>query len=830
MDDVSRGRVGCAARRVALLASLAGTMFTGVGVAAAQADAPAGQPGYLSLETQQLDDSTRVSLDPVSGNLLIGQRDLMAAPDTYNVTYERWYNSRNATQPGLLGAGWSLSVGPQVSVQDLGSGHVRFHGRTGYDVELQDSNADGVYEGRLTAGVLRRTTSGWEYADDATDEDLIFDGSGTLQGVEALSGTFTNQNTSAGGVTVWSSFGTQDGRRVNASYDGSGRVREIDDPASVHRYYRYDAGRLVAYEAPEGTTTYAYDAAGRLSLLTRPDGSAIETTYAADGRVLTLSVRPVGAPVSSWVLSYSGPTSTLTRPDATQTVFTGDSLGLAVLTQTPASAPDITLAGSLYAARDTVLAPGVHELEISSSAGAVEHVEVLVDDEPQISYPSAPATFELDTADYAEGSYVVRVRMTTSTGEVVSRAFAIEVPVTAEETGDGTFAGEAMPGSEDEQPLGADACEEEEGAGSPFCAESDDAGDSAGGGEFRFGFAARATSTSNLIYGISDDDASVLRSDTRSYLDSPLFQALRVRRVRRVVAWNVIRFPHRRAEFARFYRAAVQDGKDVTVSFQLGCDADSTSDPQPACYPAGSGTAPAPAIATWVTAIRDFRKRFPLVRSISAWNEPNDRRQPTNRSYGGAGAKRAALYAYRLERNVCKPARDAGRTCRVIAADLAQSPNRTELTYLRTYRQQLDSYYNSGPAGLRRPEVWAVHPYTDIRSERNNLEATNTHRFLRGVPSAVDVWFTEGGSRRDLGIGETEQAREVAYYVDELSTISTRVKRLYLYQFCPGTSSFDSGLMRPGLGAGGPGVRFCSDDPRPAYGTYKTRTLRNPDA
>ena len=73
----------------------------------------------------------------------------------------------------------------------------------------------------------------------------------------------------------------------------------VDDPASVHRYYRYDVGRLVAYEAPEGTTTYAYDAAGRLSLLTRPDGSAIETTYAADGRVLTLSVRPVGAAIST---------------------------------------------------------------------------------------------------------------------------------------------------------------------------------------------------------------------------------------------------------------------------------------------------------------------------------------------------------------------------------------------------------------------------------------------------------------------------------------------------------------------------------------------------
>ena len=32
-----------------------------------------------------------------------------------------------------------MIVGLQVSVQDLGSGHVRVHERTGYDVELQDS-------------------------------------------------------------------------------------------------------------------------------------------------------------------------------------------------------------------------------------------------------------------------------------------------------------------------------------------------------------------------------------------------------------------------------------------------------------------------------------------------------------------------------------------------------------------------------------------------------------------------------------------------------------------------------------------------------------------
>ena len=59
-----------------------------------------------------------------------------------------------------------------------------------------------MYEGRLTAGVLRRTASGWEYADDATDEDLIFDGSGTLQAVETLSGRFTNQNTCASAATT----------------------------------------------------------------------------------------------------------------------------------------------------------------------------------------------------------------------------------------------------------------------------------------------------------------------------------------------------------------------------------------------------------------------------------------------------------------------------------------------------------------------------------------------------------------------------------------------------------------------------------------------------
>jgi YD repeat-containing protein len=826
MGSTSRGR---ALARIG--AVLCVTALAAPGLAAeAAASGPGGQPGYLSAVTEQLDARTSASLDPTTGNLVISQRDLTAAPDTYNVTYERWYNSQNAGQAGLLGTGWSVSVGPQVRVEDLGSGRVRLRGRTGYALELRDTDGDGIYEGRLTAGLLRRTATGWEYADEATDEDLIFSFAGTLTAVQTLAGRYTVQNTSAGGQTVWSSYGTQDGRRVNVSYDGSGRVRQTDDPASMHRYYRYDAGRLTAYDGPEGTTRYDYDAGGRLRLLTRPDGGTIEAVYASDGRVLSLVVRPTDRPAVSYALSYAGGVSTLTSPDGSQTSYEGDSLGLAVATRTPPSAAGVTLAGSLYAARDTLLAPGAHSLTIDSAATGVQRVEVLVDDDVTASFATLPATFELDTADLAAGSYVVRVRVTTSGGQVSTSAFAVEAPNTPDETGDGTLPGELMPGPEDETPLGAEACEAEEGVGSPYCTETDDGGDAAGASALRFGFAAQAASTRDLIYGISDDDAPVVRQGVTTYLKSPLFTALKVRRVRRVVAWNVIRFPNRARQFANFYRAAVDAGKDIMVSFQLGCDADSATDPQPACYPSGSGRAAPPAIVTWERAIRDFRKRFPLVRSISAWNEPNDRRQPTNSAYGGAGAKRAALYTYRLERNVCRPARAAGRTCRVIAGDLAQSPNRTELRYLNTYRAQLDSYYSAGPSGLRRPEVWAVHPYTDIARERSVLDTTNTHAFLRAIPAGIDVWFTEGGSRLDLGITQAEQAREVAYYVDELSKISTRVKRLYLYQLCAGDSSFDSGLLEPGPGAlQANGQRYCSDDPRPAYAVYKTRTLRNPN-
>ncbi len=97
------------------------------------------------------------------------------------------------------------------------------------------------------------------------------------------------------------------------------------------------------------------------------------------------------------------------------------------------------------------------------------------------------------------------------------------------------------------------------------------------------------------------------------------------------------------------------------------------------------------------------------------------------------------------------------------------------------------------------------------------------------------MWFTEVGSRIEArgpfpAKSLSRQDDEVAYLVDELSTGSPRIDRLYYYSYCPRRSGFgfDSGLY--GIAAGATGGQYCGSNgtARPALATYRSRTLKNP--
>lgn len=135
------------------------------------------------------------------------------------------------------------------------------------------------------------------------------------------------QNTSAAGKTVLSSYGTPEGRRINVSYNGDSRIREIDDPASGHRYYTYTNGLLTRYSGPNGVSTYTYNAAGHMTSASLANGTGYTIVPLADGRTQSLTVRTPGAAAQTWSFSYGAIQTTVTNPDGSTTPYAFDDDG-----------------------------------------------------------------------------------------------------------------------------------------------------------------------------------------------------------------------------------------------------------------------------------------------------------------------------------------------------------------------------------------------------------------------------------------------------------------------------------------------------------------------
>jgi YD repeat-containing protein len=311
-----------------LFASLgvATAMLFGASVATAGAQPTAGntgQPGPIRMVSVLADADRTVDVDVQSGNLLLTDVDLPDAAATYHVAYQRSYNSLSPVD-GIIGKRWVLNVSPQVFITQTGS-TATVHGPDGFEVTMDDAGNGSYTAVEGFDGTLVRASNGtYTLTKTSTGQQLSFDSQGALTGETDAAGiAFTVTNTSAAGKTVLSSFGTPDGRRINVSYNGDSRVREIDDPASIHRYYTYNAnGYLATYQGPAGTTTYTYDTNGHMTSAAYPDGTSVTIVPLADGKTASVTVhRPDGSADQTWSFAYGAFQTTVTAPDGTQTTY-----------------------------------------------------------------------------------------------------------------------------------------------------------------------------------------------------------------------------------------------------------------------------------------------------------------------------------------------------------------------------------------------------------------------------------------------------------------------------------------------------------------------------
>lgn len=394
---------------------------------------PAGQAGWYPLWNIGLNDSHSMAVNVANGNLIVSAEDLAAEPATYHVTLRRTYNSRALADTGL-GKGWRFDADPAVRLT-VASATVTGAFPDGAEVTFTRQT-----DGSLTAPdgsdwtLATQAAGGYLATSASSSETLRFDAGGTLlETADADGRPFTVQYTSGGGHTLLGSKGTQDGRRVNLSYDGVPRVRLADDPASNKRDYRYDtAGRLTEYQQGTALTTYGYDIADRLTSISLPDGTVGTIAYNADGRVSAIESSLNGQLIDAITVTY-GPadppclatdigTSTVTNTDDGTTVsycITADGRGIVrTAVHDDENAPSVEAHGTLADRTGDYVGNGFLDATVTATDddSGVASIKLIDGDGQPIGLPvnapgcpsACPETFEagflVNTATLGDGA------------------------------------------------------------------------------------------------------------------------------------------------------------------------------------------------------------------------------------------------------------------------------------------------------------------------------------------------------------------------------------------------------------------------------------------
>lgn len=242
--------------------------------------------------------------------------------------------------------------------------------------------------------------------------------------------------------------------------------------------------------------------------------------------------------------------------------------------------------------------------------------------------------------------------------------------------------------------------------------------------------------------------------------DAPLFDDLGIRHARYVVPWDAMDGGFQREELFEWLRAARAAGVTPLLSFghsrRRGRE---KLRPSPKAFQ---------------RQFRRVRVNFPWVREFVTWNEPNHCSQPLCRR-----PELAARYFDALTRSC--------RSCTILGAEVLDTPNMS--SWVRRFRA----------AAKHEPRAWGLHNYVDA----NRFGTKGTRDLLRVTRG--QIWFTETGgivnrtSRAKIPFEESARhaAKATRWLFDRLVPLSSRVRRVYLYHWNPGSSkdTWDSALI-----------------------------------
>ena len=262
-----------------------------------------------------------------------------------------------------------------------------------------------------------------------------------------------------------------------------------------------------------------------------------------------------------------------------------------------------------------------------------------------------------------------------------------------------------------------------------------------------------------LTIGIADQKATTFHDQRLTELG--------IRHARLSVPWDAMRYRWQQHELDGWMAAAKAASVQPLVTFQRS----------------RTRKFSLPTVSEYRHEVVRFRRRYPLVREYSPWNEPNIAERAKN--YDPA---RIASY-YRVLRRMCP-------RCTVLGADVVDtsSLDRWMRAYLRQFSREA------------RPRIWGLHNYVDV----NSASSWGTQTMRRLAPG--EIWFTETGAivrrkkptkggpndrRLTIKIGAS-RAVEATKRVFRLAATSPRITRVYIYHWkASRRSSWDSALVAP---------------------------------
>ncbi|MEV5706803.1 RHS repeat-associated core domain-containing protein [Actinoallomurus sp. NPDC052274] len=285
------------------------------------ADAPTGSGPTRNgtFLTFQLADYLELKVNVGSGNAMVRTQDLTLPQIDQNLSLGAVYNSLllSSSRPnGAYGPGWRTREGKDVRLFKNSDDSVTYFAPDGTTGTFQPSGSGYTTPKEFKADLVK-TDSGWKLTEHETGRTRYFTSDGDLDRTEDRNGNKTEYaydpyNDRWTSVTflpheTW-------GRQITVAYNDAGLVSELDYGSRKSSYTYDGSGRLSQITEPAGETIgLGYDASGNLTSITSGAGATTRIDYDGGHRATAVTRFVTGSAGDGQVtrLAYTSSTQTL---------------------------------------------------------------------------------------------------------------------------------------------------------------------------------------------------------------------------------------------------------------------------------------------------------------------------------------------------------------------------------------------------------------------------------------------------------------------------------------------------------------------------------------